>query len=88
MQGVTAITDRTPDIVIHGHSHRYGVHKEDGILFVNPGSAGPARFKLPRSAAILEVRPKVLSLLVAATTPSHIPLKVDILDKQMSEYWN
>ena len=71
MQGVTACSDRTPDIVIHGHSHKYGVREEDGLLFINPGSAGPARFKLPRTAAVLELRPKVLSLLVTANIPLH-----------------
>ncbi|CAL5224715.1 g7447 [Coccomyxa viridis] len=57
-EGLRGVPDRTPDIVIHGHSHKYGVRKEDGVLFINPGSAGPARFKLPRTAAIVELRPK------------------------------
>ena len=38
-------------VVISGHSHRPGVVKRDEILFVNPGSAGPRRFKLPVSLA-------------------------------------
>ncbi len=42
-------------LVVHGHSHRPGVTLSDGVLFVNPGSAGPRRFRLPRSAALLEV---------------------------------
>ena len=45
-----------PEIVIHGHSHRPGAGVHEGRLFVNPGSAGPRRFSLPRTAAILEVR--------------------------------
>jgi putative phosphoesterase len=44
-----------PDLVVHGHSHRPGVAVVEGRLFVNPGSAGPRRFSLPRSAALLEV---------------------------------
>ena len=44
-----------PALVIHGHSHRPGTALVDGHLFVNPGSAGPRRFSLPRSAALLEV---------------------------------
>jgi uncharacterized protein len=44
-----------PDIVVHGHSHRPGAAVHGGRLFVNPGSAGPRRFSLPRTAAILEV---------------------------------
>jgi putative phosphoesterase len=35
------------DVVISGHSHKPGVATRDGVLFVNPGSAGPRRFKLP-----------------------------------------
>jgi putative phosphoesterase len=33
--------------VVSGHSHRPGRREEDGVLFVNPGSAGPRRFNLP-----------------------------------------
>lgn len=61
VQGLARIPERKPDIVVHGHSHKYGVCKQDGILFINPGSAGPARFRLPRTAAILELQPKVYS---------------------------
>ena len=35
--------------VISGHSHRPSVKERDGVLFVNPGSAGPRRFLLPVS---------------------------------------
>lgn len=45
-----------PELVIHGHSHKPGAEVLDGVLFVNPGSAGPRRFSLPRSAAILSLR--------------------------------
>lgn len=45
-----------PEIVVHGHSHRPGAEVLQGTLFVNPGSAGPRRFKLPRCAAVLSVR--------------------------------
>lgn len=36
-------------VVISGHSHKPSVAKRDGILYVNPGSCGPRRFKLPVS---------------------------------------
>ena len=42
------------DIVIFGHSHIPSVNTHGGTLFVNPGSAGPRRFKLGRSVANLE----------------------------------
>lgn len=35
-------------VVISGHSHRPGTETVDGVLYLNPGSAGPRRFKLPR----------------------------------------
>ena len=40
-------------VVVAGHSHRPGEATRDGVLFVNPGSAGPRRFKLPIAVARL-----------------------------------
>ena len=34
-------------VCLFGHSHRPRVEERDGVLYVNPGSAGPRRFKLP-----------------------------------------
>jgi uncharacterized protein len=34
-------------VVISGHSHRPGIVHREGVLYVNPGSAGPRRFNLP-----------------------------------------
>lgn len=42
-------------VVVTGHSHKPLVTERDGILFVNPGSAGPRRFSLPISAAELRI---------------------------------
>jgi putative phosphoesterase len=42
--------------VIAGHSHRPAIEDRGGVLFVNPGSAGPRRFKLPVAVARLRVR--------------------------------
>jgi putative phosphoesterase len=47
--------------VIAGHSHRPLVVERHGVLFVNPGSAGPRRFKLPVAVARLSVSPQVLN---------------------------
>jgi putative phosphoesterase len=41
--------------VISGHSHQPRVDARDGVLYVNPGSAGPRRFRLPISLARLTV---------------------------------
>ena len=42
-------------VVVTGHSHKPLIEERDGVLFVNPGSAGPRRFKLPVSAGLLVV---------------------------------
>ena len=42
-------------VVVSGHSHRPSVEERDGVLYVNPGSAGPRRFRLPIAAAELAV---------------------------------
>lgn len=41
--------------VISGHSHRPSIVEKDKMLYLNPGSAGPKRFKLPISVALLNV---------------------------------
>lgn len=42
-------------VVVSGHSHTPRVQERDGVLYVNPGSSGPRRFKLPVSVAELYV---------------------------------
>ena len=42
-------------VVVAGHSHRPAIERRDGVLYVNPGSAGPRRFRLPVSVAYLQV---------------------------------
>jgi putative phosphoesterase len=44
------------DVVVSGHSHRPSVERREGVLYLNPGSAGARRFKLPVSVARLTVR--------------------------------
>jgi len=41
--------------VVSGHSHRPRIEDRDGILFLNPGSAGPRRFQLPLSVARMTI---------------------------------
>jgi uncharacterized protein len=41
--------------VISGHSHQPKQETKDGVLYFNPGSAGPRRFKLPISVGRLEI---------------------------------
>ncbi len=52
----TALSGHGAHILVHGHSHRPLAALDDGVLLVNPGSAGPRRFRLPRSAGLLDVR--------------------------------
>jgi putative phosphoesterase len=53
--------------VIFGHSHRPSIETRDGVLYLNPGSAGPRRFKLPVTLARVvvagrELRPEIVIL--------------------------
>jgi len=41
--------------VIYGHSHKPRIEERAGVLYVNPGSAGPRRFSLPVSVGFLEI---------------------------------
>ena len=42
-------------VVVSGHSHQPSIRRDDGVLYVNPGSAGPRRFKLPISVGELTI---------------------------------
>ena len=44
------------DVIVYGHTHRSLITRADGRLVVNPGAAGPRRFDLVPSVAILTVR--------------------------------
>lgn len=55
------------DIVIHGHTHIPEIIYEDGVLFLNPGSAGQKRAQKPVSVAIIEfskqkINPKLIEI--------------------------
>ena len=56
---VHILADATPPadaaVVIYGHSHKPSIEDRGGVLCLNPGSAGPRRFKLPVSVARLSV---------------------------------
>lgn len=42
-------------IVVNGHTHRPNISRHKGVLYINPGSAGPKRFTLPASVALLKI---------------------------------
>jgi putative phosphoesterase len=53
-------------IVVSGHSHKPGQSERSGVIYVNPGSAGPRRFHLPITVARLDLR--------------RLPWEVDFID--------
>ncbi len=58
--------------VIYGHSHRAAIERRRGVLYFNPGSAGPRRFRLPLTLGRLtvnggELHPELI--------PLHVPPK-------------
>lgn len=46
------------DVIVYGHTHRPLVEDAEGVLVVNPGSAGAARFGIPPSVGILSLGEK------------------------------
>jgi uncharacterized protein len=61
--------------VISGHSHRPSIRTHDGVLYLNPGSAGPRRFKLPITVALLRGNGKEL-----------MAERIDLLDTESRLY--
>ena len=45
-------------VVVTGHSHRPRIERRSGVLYVNPGSAGPVRFNLPVSVGLMQITGK------------------------------
>ena len=62
-----------------GHSHVASAATHDKVFFINPGSAGPRRFKLQRSVAILNLPPKV---------STHLDFDITLSCKQWSPLFN
>jgi putative phosphoesterase len=60
-------------VVVSGHSHRPGIDERDGVLYVNPGSAGPRRFRLPLCVGELRIEgrsvvPRIVELALSSGT--------------------
>jgi len=62
---VADLLDEPPDrgtrVVVAGHSHKPSIVERDGIVYVNPGSAGPRRFTLPIAAGELMIADGVVT---------------------------
>ena len=85
------------DLVIYGHSHKYEEKHMDGAVWLNPGSCGPRRFKLPITMAMLYVEddgtfrieridiensaPQADSAISAATVKKYLPAIMKEIDK-------
>jgi putative phosphoesterase len=66
--------DRDPaadgvDVVVAGHSHRPSIERRGGVLYVNPGSAGARRFRLPVTLAILSTARRRVDAQIVTLTP-------------------
>ena len=48
------------NVVVSGHSHQPRIQERNGVLYVNPGSAGPRRFRLPITVAELEIEGRLV----------------------------
>ena len=63
-------------VIVFGHSHQPLVEERDGVLLVNPGSAGPRRFKLPIAVAeLLIARGAVSARIIELPAPAPTALK-------------
>jgi putative phosphoesterase len=58
-------------VVVSGHSHKPLVEERNGVLYVNPGSAGPRRFKLPIGAGELLVNGSSVSARIVELVGKH-----------------
>jgi len=55
--------------VISGHTHQPGQQERGGVLYLNPGSAGPRRFQLPVTLALLDLARKPLRARILPLLP-------------------
>jgi putative phosphoesterase len=64
------IQKEKPDVVMFGHTHKPFDQVIGGMRFINPGYAGPPRFAMDRSVALLEISDKKLELRFVKLTDS------------------
>lgn len=57
-------------VLVSGHSHKPRVDERDGVIFVNPGSAGPRRFSLPISVGEILIDGATVSVRTRQLTPA------------------
>lgn len=85
------------DLILYGHSHKYEEKLVDGMTWLNPGSCGPRRFRLPITMAILQVEEDgrfcieridladataaTEEIISAATVKEHLPAIIKEIEK-------
>lgn len=57
-------------VVVSGHSHRPVVQEREGVMYLNPGSAGPGRFKLPIAVGELVIEGRSVSPRIVELDPT------------------
>ena len=62
-----------PIVVVSGHSHIASEEWRDGVLYLNPGSAGARRFGRPRTMALLEIWPGSFGAAPYGAAPREAP---------------
>ena len=55
------------NLVISGHSHQPELSRKDGVMYINPGSIGPRRFRLPVSMACLTLADDISAEMIELT---------------------
>ena len=66
------------DVVVTGHSHRPKIERRSGVLYINPGSAGPVRFSLPVSVALMQVSGKEVTVRIVELESLRAPVKAQM----------
>jgi uncharacterized protein len=69
------LADRGLDMVVYGHSHKPDRQVKEGVVYLNPGSAGPRRFRLPVSLirADFGVNPPAINFIDLLTGERFVP---------------
>jgi putative phosphoesterase len=63
------LTAAAVQVVVSGHSHQPSLRQHDGVIYLNPGSAGPCRFKLPISVAEFSIAGTAITARLVALHP-------------------
>jgi hypothetical protein len=74
-----ATPQRAPRVVVSGHTHRPATEERDGVLYLNPGSAGPERFGRPRTLVRLTITPASAATGGSSARPAHVAVELVVV---------